>query len=462
MQELDIVFARNWRLPIKTIFLFLVSAVITSCAVSHSTSSSQLANSANVITDVQEFDVADIHVLMRQSTAAPVVSAILFIKGGSSSISPNMPVSTEFFAMNVAAASGSQRTGKGWFRRKMVAMGTNITGESGNDYSALSMHCTRENFDTSWAYFTDAVTRPSFDSVEFWNFKRAVLININSINSDPNVYSSRFADSVYFAGHPYGRMISTEDVQRETLDLIKAHYKSIMVKSRFLLTVVGNISREELTRKIKATLADLPEGSYTEMKIQPPAKAFSPAVFFPRFDRKLPTDYILGYYLIPSRGDSDYYPYLRLRNFFGGFVFNHIRVQHNLAYAPNVDERESAISIGMISMQTPYVDSAIKIIYDDIDFFQQNRIRESAIREGVAGWATRNYMKAETTQTQAVYLGQAKLTTGDWHNAFFSYDKLASVTPDQLVNVANKYLRNFNWVIVGDTTQINRKLLESR
>jgi zinc protease len=448
---------------IKPTFFLLLVAGLASCAASHQTSSGRmLAQSANIVSDVQEFDLAGVHVIMRQSTAAPVVSAILFIKGGSSMTPPDEPISTEYFAMNVAAASGSQRIGKAYFRRKMVAMGTTINGEDGRDYSAISMHCTRENFDTSWSYFTDMMRQPAFDPNEFENFRQAVLINLNSISSDAESYSDHIADSIYFAGHPYGRMISSSDIQRVTLDLVKRHYQSIMVKSRFLLVVVGNISRDELAQKIKASMADIPEGSYTPVAMTPPAKAFSPGAYFPPFDRKLPTDYILGYFLAPSRGDSDYYPYLRLRNFFGGFVFNHIRVEHNLAYAPNVDEREGETSVGVISLQTPYVDSAVRIIYDDVDFFQQNRIRESAIREGVAGWATRNYMKAETTSSQAVYLGQAKLLTGDWHNAFFSYDKLAQVTPDQIVNAANKYLRNFNWFIIGDTTHVNRPLLESR
>ena len=447
---------------LEAILYLCLTVTLAACATSHSSTSGLLADSANIVTGVQEFDVASIHVIMRQSASAPVVSAILFIKGGSGLTPPDEPVSTEYFAMNVAAASGSERTGKAYFRRKMVGMGTAIRGESGNDYSALSMHCTRENFDTSWAFFSDIVRQPAFDSVEFGNFKQAVLINLSSFGSDPEAYSNHLADSIFYAGHSYGRMISSTDVRRETLDLIARHYRSIMVKSRFLLTVVGNISREELTRKIQSTMADIPEGAFAPLAIGPPSKAFSPGAFFPRFDRKLPTDYVLGYYLIPSRGDSDYYPYLRLRNFFGGFVFNHIRVQHNLAYAPNVDDREGATSIGVISLQTAYVDSAIKIIYDDVDFFQQNTIRVSAIREGVAGWATRNYMKAETTQTQAIYLGQAELMTGDWHNAFFSYDKLARVTPLELVNVANKYLRNFNWVVVGDTSQVSRALLESR
>jgi len=427
-----------------------------------SSQSSSLSNSSNIVNDVQEFTVDGIPVLMRQSTASPVVSAILFIRGGTTAVRPDQPVSIEAFAMRVAAASGSQRMGKSYFRRRLVQMGTGIGGEDGGDYSALTLKCTRENLDTSWAYFTDVALRPVFDSAEFENFRKAVLINLAGLPNNADAYSKHIADSIYLQGSVYGRTLTAEDVNRPTLASAAEHFKSLMVKSRFLLSVVGNISREELTKKIETTLGKLPEGNYEPPVVAPPSHAFAPAAYFPKFQRKLPTDYVLGYYLIPSKGDPDYYAYLRLRNFFGGFVFNHIRVQHNLAYAPNVDDKEGRVSIGVVSFQTPYVDSAVKIVFDDIDFFQNNRIRESAIKEGVAGWATRNYLKAETTESQAVLLGQAKLTTGDWRNAFFDYKKLSNVTADELVAVARKYLRNINWIVVGDTTNVDRALLESR
>ncbi len=433
---------------------------IFGCSSSQRTSS--LANSADIVTDVQEFDVNGVHVLLRSSGTVPVVSAILFVRRGSTNIPAHEISGVDYFAMNIATASGTQRIGKSYFRRKLVRMGSGIGGGSGRDYSDVSMQCTRENFDTTWSYFTDVVLRPAFDTVEFDNFKRAVRLNLRSISIDPESYSNHTLDSIYFAGTPYGKPMTTEDVERITLDDIRRHYEGMMEKSQMLLVVVGNVSRREITDKIGASFGKLPEGKYTPVTMAPPAKAFSPGAYFPPFDRKLPTDYVLAYYLIPTKGDPDYYPYLRLRNFFGGFVFNHIRVQHNLAYAPNVDEKEGRISIGTIALQTPYVDSAVKIIFEDVDFFQNNRIRESAIREGVAGWATRNYLKAETTASQAALLGQAKLETGDWHDAFFSYDKLASVTPEELRAVATKYLRNFNWIIVGDTSHVDRDLLQSR
>jgi hypothetical protein len=46
--------------------------------------------------------------------------------------------------------------------QRTVAHGHVIGSSSNNDYSVLSLACTRMHFDRSWQMFTDVVLRPSF------------------------------------------------------------------------------------------------------------------------------------------------------------------------------------------------------------------------------------------------------------------------------------------------------------
>lgn len=421
-----------------------------------------IAQDTKVSEQVQEFTVDGIDVILRGTPNSAVMSALMFIKGGSSVLPADQPISTEYFAMAVAPASGTKNFSKGFLRRRMQYLGTYIAGEDTRDYSIMTLRSVREAFDTSWKYFTDVIANPTFDPVEFDNFKRNVKLGINSRHQRPDVYSRVIADSIFFQRHPYGRMLTEEDINRQTIENVEKHYSEMMVRSRMLLTVVGNISKAELTKRIRnSDLVKLPQGNYVDKPLPIPMKSQSPGVVTASIGRKLTTNYALAYYLIPNRSDPDYYAYVRLRNFFGGFVFSHVRVEHSLAYAPNVDDQEGKTSIGLITFETPYVDSAVQLIYDDVDFFQNNLIRSEAIKSGVGRWTTGNNMKQETAQSQAVALGQAKILTGDVSNAFLDYAKLAAVTPQQLVDVANKYLRNFNWVIIGDGP-VNKRLLEAR
>ncbi len=423
----------------------------------------QPPNDDSSINDVQEFNFDGIDVLLRESKETPVVTAILFIRGGTSAMPETEPTASEYFAMTVVAESGSELTTKQRFRRVKLRMGSDIVSSDGRDFSVLTMRSTREHFDTTWKFFSEIIVHPTIDQTEFQNLKRNALVSFQGRRDDPDFLSRTILDSIYFLGHPYGRRPTKEDLEGQTPEHSLAYYKSIMVKSRMLLVVVGNISRSELEKKMKRDgLTGLPQGNYVQKDLPVPAKANSPGAFFIPISRNLPTKYVIGYHQIPSKGDPDYYAYVRVRNFFGGFLFQHLRVQSNLAYAPNNDDIDGRTAVEMITFQTPYVDSAIKIIFKDIDFFQQNTLLESAIKGNVAKWATSNYLKQETTGEQAGALGQAQLSTGSWRNAFISFDKLATVTGEDIVRVANKYFKNFNWVVVGDTRDVDKKLLESR
>jgi zinc protease len=236
-----------------------------------------------------------------------------------------------------------------------------------------------------------------------------------------------------------------------------------MMKSRLLLVVVGNISRKELQEKMeKGGLGNLPQGNFTMPDLPIPEKSKSPGAIFPSVERKLPTNYVRGYFRIPSKGSPDYYPYVRVRNFLGGFLFQHLRVQTNLSYAPDIDDAEGRESYAVISFETPLVDSAVRMVFRDIDFFQQNLLLESAIKGGVMKYTTSTFLKQESTPEVAGALGQAQILTGSWKNAFVSYDKLANVKAEDLLRVARTYLKNINWVVIGDTRNVDKKLLESR
>ncbi|MEI8133807.1 MAG: pitrilysin family protein [bacterium] len=415
------------------------------------------------ITDVQEFTVDGIDVLLRESREAPAVTAVLYIKGGTSYVPLSEPPSTEYFAMTVVPGSGTELTSKTRFRRVMNRMGSGISASDGRDYSLMLMRSTREQFDTTWKFFSEIIVHPTIDLQEFQNIQRNAIVGIQSRRDDPDFLSRTVIDSIYFAGHPYGRRPMKEDMEAQTAEHVLAYYKSIMIKSRMLLVVCGSISRSELEKKMRASgMTSLPQGKYIPPEIPIPAKSNSPGAYFPPIDRKLPTHYVIGFHRVPSKGDPDYYPYLRLRNFFGGFLFQHLRVQSNLAYAPNNEDFDTRSAVEMITFQTPYVDSAIRMVYRDVDFFQQNILLESVIRGNVAKWTTSNFLKQETTIEQATNLGQAQLLTGSWRNAFVSFDKLASVKAEDIQRVAVTYFKNFNWVVVGDTSTVDKKLLESR
>jgi zinc protease len=433
-----------------------VGVVIVCALVSFGCAASKFGRSVDVV-GVQEFEVDGLKVLLKQSSESPVVSAILYIQGGTSAMPVTKPLTLESFALNVNAASGTRSTPKAVYRQKMLRMGSGIGGQDSRDYSLMLMRSTREHFDTTWKFFAEKVTTPMFDQIEFANLKKNALLNIQAVSANPAGYSRFLLDSIYYSDHPYGRRTSAADINQTTIPAMEAHMKEIMVKSRLALVVVGPVSREEITKKLRDHgMTALPEGNYVETPLTPSVNSGKPNVVIVKSPRKLPTNYVIGYFKIPPRGSADYYPYMRMRYFLGGNIFNRIRVEHSLAYAPSLDESEWEDPVGVITFETAHVDSAINLIYEDVDFFQNYIIKPELIAGNVDMLATSIFMEQETSQSQAEAIGEAYIMTGDWRNAFMSPERLASVSNQDLNLAAKTYLKNFNWLVLGDSVSISQ------
>ncbi|HET6510651.1 MAG TPA: insulinase family protein [Candidatus Kapabacteria bacterium] len=435
---------------LKIFTLIVVATVSFGCA-----SSSKFGRATDV-TGVQEFDVDGLQVLLKQSSASPVVSAIMYIRGGTSAVPATRPINVEGFALNINAASGTRSTPKSVYRQKMLRMGSGIGGQDSRDYSLMLLRSTREHFDTTWKFFSEKITSPQFDEIEFKNLKSASLLNLGAVSASPAGYSRHLLDSIYFAGHPYGRRTTASDLEQTTIPVMQQHLAEILVKSRMVLVVVGPVSREEITEKLRRSgITALPQGNYVDQPLTPSPQSVKPNVIVVKSPRKLPTNYVIGYFKIPQRGSADYYPYMRMRNFLGGNIFNRIRVEHNLAYAPSLDEAEWEDPVGVITFETAHVDSAINLVYEDVDFFQKYLIKQQLISGNTDLLATSIFMEQETAQSQAEAIGSAYIMTGDWRNAFLSPEKLSAVTSQELNAAALKYLKNFNWLVYGDSVTVS-------
>src|SRR5436305_7158295 len=101
------------------------------------------------MSDVQEFTYDGIDILLRESKEAPVVTAVLFLKGGSSALPASEPASSEYFALNLVPGSGTEFTSKQRYRRVMLRMVSSIGAAEGRDFSLMEMRSTREHLDTT-------------------------------------------------------------------------------------------------------------------------------------------------------------------------------------------------------------------------------------------------------------------------------------------------------------------------
>src|SRR5690606_29167491 len=156
--------------------------------------------------------------------------------------------------------------------------------------------------DSTWSIYTDRLLAPTLAEADFAFVRSNRLAGVQQRADSPDALLEYLADSVAFAGHPYAlSSVGTEaSLSAITLDDLKRFRDERIVKSRLLLVVVGNVERERLERMVRSTLATLPAGSY-EWTV-PPSAADRPGSSVLIEPRRLPTNYILGWWSGPPAG----------------------------------------------------------------------------------------------------------------------------------------------------------------
>ncbi|HEY5075606.1 MAG TPA: pitrilysin family protein [Pyrinomonadaceae bacterium] len=402
---------------------------------------------------VTEFEINGLKVLVKRRAGSQTVAAGLFIRGGVGNISASN-AGVEAFMLNVASEA-SANFPRDRMRKETARMGT-VIGEGVNyDYSSLSMAATRANFDRSWEIFADVALHPSFTKEDVALVQSRILAGLQGEADDPDGYLQRLQERVAYVGHPYlNRPEGTaENVSRMTAEDLRAYHQKIMQTSRLLLVIVGDLDAAQLKARIAASFGKLPRGDYKPQA--PPPLSFTSSTVEVT-SRTLRTNYIQGLFTAPSITSPDIYPMRVASSLLRDRVFEEVRVKRNLSYAPDAFLRNQSANIGGLYVTAVDANQAVRVMLNEIARLQREPIGRDDINAVIAQFLTTYYIGQETNGAQVAELAQYELIGGGWHNSLVFLEKLRAVTPAEVQRVAQKYMRNIRFVVLGNPQQIDK------
>jgi zinc protease len=408
---------------------------------------------------VTEFDVNGLKVLIKQRAGSLTVAGGLFLRGGSRNITAEN-AGIESLMLDVATEA-SANFPRERMRTELARMGTVIGASENFDYSVLSVASTRSNFDRSWQIFVDVALRPAFTKEDFELVKSRKVASLRDDTDDPDSYLQRLQERVAYAGHPYlNRPEGTaESVSRLTLEDVRKYYQQMMQTSRLLLVLVGDLDVADVRQRVTAAFGKLPRGSYRPEPM-PQLSFTSPSVEV--IQRGLPTNYIQGLFTAPPLTATDIYPMSVASNLLRDRVFEEVRVKRNLSYAPNAFLSSQGANVGGIYVTAVDANQAVSVMLDQIKRLQSKPATEEDITGVVSQFLTSYYLGQETNAAQAANLAEYELIGGGWRNSFEMLSRLSSVTPEEVQRVAQKYMRNIRFVVLGDPKSIDTNVFTNQ
>ncbi|MBK9154854.1 MAG: insulinase family protein [Chloracidobacterium sp.] len=228
-----------------------------------------------------------------------------------------------------------------------------------------------------------------------------------------------------------------------------------METSRLLIVIVGDLDPDDLKAKVAGTFGKLPRGNYTDPKY--PALDFSKGTI-DSLQRSLPTNYVKGSFAAPSPGSKDYYAMRVAISILQTLVYQTVRQQLQLSYAPDAEMNNLSINTANISVSTTDPNRAVGVMLQQIGFLKERTLNEAVIDEISSFFLTKHYIGLETSGAQVADLALYELIGGGWRNSFEFMNGVRAVKPEDIRDVANRYMKNLRFSYVGDTSVIRKSV----
>ncbi len=408
---------------------------------------------------VAKFTVAGIPVILKPITANEVIAIRLYLRGGSANLTPATAGIERF--IGAMAPQGTAKYAKDDFAARATASGVEFGAEADRDYTVFSARGVQEHWDETWDLFTQAALHPTFPEGEIGIVRDQILNGLRQRRDDADTYLRWIADSALFAGHPYAVDPAGVEASITALtptDLARWHARR-MTKENLLLVVVGNVSRADLQTKVAAAFGALPARGGTAA-VAPALPARVPSVTV--VQRDLPTNYVVGEFPAVGLTDADYPALRAAMEILSDRLFEEVRTKRNLSYAVFAGLQSDRANSGLLYVTAVEPDTTLKVMLAEVQRLQEEPISPSRLGSSINTYLTQYFMGQEANMSQADRLGHYELLGGGWDRAETLINRLRAVRPEEIQQVAQRYLRNFTFAVIGDSTKIDRKLFTSR
>ena len=403
-----------------------------------------------------KFDVDGVTVILRRNTATEVVAANLYLLGGARQIT-RANAGIEALVL-LASERGTRRFPGAAVRQRTATLGSTISIEANDDWSAIGLHAIRATFDSTWAILADRVMAPTLTPADVDLAREQMIAGARQRATHPDDAAEQLADSLLYQQHPYALAATGTPASLATITVpqLRTYHTQQFVTSRMLLVVVGNVERAEVERLVRGTIATMPRGAY---RWSPPPPAGSAGRALAIDNRAIPTNYVLGYVPGPVATSRDYVALRVATAVLSGRLYTEVRSRRNLSYDVESQFIERAQGVGGLYVTTVDPNAVLRIMRRELSTLQTETVDPEGLKRLAQQFITEYYLKNETNADQANVLARAEVFAGDYRAADRFMEDLKRVTPEDIRRVAREYLKDFRFAYVGDASRLDRSLL---
>jgi zinc protease len=378
-------------------------------------------------------------VLVRESTATPVVAASLVVRMGSRwETEENAGIS---HLLQQVLLKGTTSRSSLDVAETAEGLGGGISASADMDYSEIRATALARNWKKMLDLVADVALRPSLPAGEIDGERRAVLTALRNRQDQPFPLAIDTVMSRVYGDHPYGRPVLGRPAALERLDrgALLAYHRRFFRAPRMILAVSGDVSAREVMAEVARLFADAPTD---DPEVEPSLPAAAARADRTVLIKPAAQAQVLIAFLAPPITHADYAAVKVLSSALGGGMagrlFTEVRDKRGLAYS-TASLYPSRLGPGVFYTQlgTAPVNQARA---EAAVLVELERIRQSPVSP------------AELARAKAYLLGQFALDRRTnarlaWYDTFF---EALGVGPD----FADRYVRAVEAVTAADVQRV--------
>jgi zinc protease len=329
-----------------------------------------------------------------------------------------------------------------------------LNGFSGRNSLGVSGKFLSKDLYAGLELLADAILNPDFPPSEIDKVREDILANIKAKKDRPTrelfdlFYETLYPNNPY--GHPQTGTLET--IGAITRSDLQTWYRSVAMPSNLVLTLVGDLNRDQLTPYVKTLFATFPPSDRKLPNIAPERplkKARMAHIKRPGAQTHLAVGYLGAG--VGTRLDAPMSLVKTALAGQGGRLFTELRDKQSLAYAITAF-RSPGLGTGAfgayMASDPTKAEAATKGIFEELD-----RIREEGLTEKELE-AARSYLLGslqiglQTNGSQAMQMTLDELYGLGYNHLPAYIQEIQAVTPDDIRNAAQKIILPDKYVLV--------------
>ena len=316
------------------------------------------------------------------------------------------------------------------------------------DYVKFKFVCLNEDFERAMDIFADIVKNTTFEDFE----KERTKLE-GEIIAELDSPRAKIIDSYYkniYDGHNYGftNTVILDNLKNITKEDVQKAYKEIFENSKKVAAFVGDLDFDSVNTVLEKEFGDIPASVDKLPDLRKPE--LQEAKYSEIIQSDLNQAHILKGWLVGS-ADSNDYPAIALLNIILGAsglssrLFLELRDKKGLAYvvrsAYDVARLSANFSI-YIATEPKNIETSLKGFGEEIEKIKTVLVSEEELENAKNNIFGKWAFISETNSQQANWLAHYGIMGFgfDFHSK--AVDKIKAVTPQDIINCANKYFND--------------------